>query len=303
MQDGTPIIIKKVKKGGHGHHGGAWKVAYADFVTAMMAFFMVLWILGMNQEQKESIAQYFRNPYPWPGNPPRTKPNILPKNSIRMAKAGQAGAPGATNVGEQMDKAALQRVQAQVQQQIEADPELKKLEEHGDIQMSMSPEGLKIDLIENSAEGEVFFESGSANVRPKAREVFAKLAPLLKESGRYLNVDGHTDAHPMGGGRDNFDLSADRANAVRRLMIESGLKISQVLEVRGKADTEPRKPDDPFHFSNRRVTVLLPFQYYRQPVMNVPGDPSSEASSAILRGDGPISTPELPDLREKITDR
>ena len=302
MQDGTPIIIKKVKKHGHGHHGGAWKVAYADFVTAMMAFFMVLWILGMDDSQRVEIANYFRNPYPWPKNQPKLPPNFLPTHSARPISDGKsAAAVPAKNLGKIADRHALQDVKDKVEEKLAADPALKQLVGSGDVDLKMTSEGLKIELIENQADGEVFFQLGSAVVRPKAREVFAHIAPVLAASKRFLYVDGHTDSRPMSGSIDNFDLSAQRANAVRHLLTANGVDQKQVREVRGKADTEPRKPGDPTHFSNRRVTVLLPYREFRQPTVNVPAEPNTEDSSALLRSDGIGHHPALPDLRDQVT--
>ncbi|MES1227705.1 MAG: flagellar motor protein MotB [Armatimonadota bacterium] len=317
MQDGTPIIIKKVKKHGHGHDGGAWKVAYADFVTAMMAFFMVLWILGMNQEQKDEIAEYFKNPFPHPKGSIPLKPNVLPKGSTRPTSMGASAASTPTkSIGQEIDKAKMEKIKEQIQTKLAQDEGLKQLVTNGDIKMQMTPEGLKIELIENQADGEVFFVSGSAEIRPRAREVFAKIAPVLAESKRFLYVDGHTDSNPMSGAMDNYDLSTMRANAVRRVMEQSGLPESQVLEVRGKADKEPRLPEDPKHFSNRRVTVLLPYRYNRQPTMNLPASPQTEDDSALVRSgsvfggvekvrpaEKPTMTePGIPDLRDKVTE-
>jgi len=309
MQEGTPIIIKKVKKHGHGHHGGAWKVAYADFVTAMMAFFMVLWILGMSPDQQKEIAEYFNNPMPWGQGTPKMKPMILKPSSPMPSGSGKSSSNAPTrNMGQEIQKGALERVKEQVQEKMQKDPELSKLVQSGFVSMAMTSEGLKIELIENQADGEVFFISGSAEIRPRAREVFARIAPVLTSSKRFLYVDGHTDSHPMNGPLDNYDLSTQRANAVRRVLMSSGLPESQVLEVRGKADKEPRLPEDPFHFSNRRVTVLLPFRYAKQPTMELPAAPETEDQSALIRDRGVFGgadkvKPNLEDLRDKVTDR
>ena len=214
------------------------------------------------------------------------------------------------NIGQMVDTKGREKVEKEVKQKLEEDKSLKALMDKGFVNMAMTPEGLKIELIENQADGEVFFVSGSAEIRPRAREVFAKIAPVLAASGRYLFVDGHTDSNPMTGAMDNYDLSTLRANAVRRVMMQSGLPEQQVLEVRGKADKEPRLPEDRKHFSNRRVTVLLPFRYDRQPTMNLPGGPDSEDASALVRDRGAFGgiqkmnpIPNTKDLRDSVTDK
>lgn len=268
MQEGTPIIIKKKKVHGHGHHGGAWKVAYADFVTAMMAFFMVMWILGMSDSQKEAIAAYF--------NDPTGFQKRVPMNPISPYSTGKPmdGGKGSGNKSDGiMADEGLEKTKEEVKQAIEKDPELKQLQKEGDIQVTQTAEGLLIEFIENETNGEVFFEIGSASVRPKAREMFAHLAPILAASGRLLEIQGHTDARPFpGAGYDNFDLSGDRAQAVRRLLMAGGVADDQVLSVEGKGSSDPRVSGDPYHFSNRRVALLLPFRYTKAGSYQLPVD-------------------------------
>lgn len=267
MQEGTPIIIKKVKKGGHGHHGGAWKVAYADFVTAMMAFFMVLWILGMSQPEKEAIAAYFNDPTGVTKKIPTYDISVGPMGEPKSMQKGESSG----DEGVMREKAQMDSVEQQLEEAVQKDPELKKLAENGDLQVSQTAEGLVLELIENEANGEVFFTVGSSSVRDQARSVFEKLAPILGSTKRLLKIEGHTDARPYpGSGYDNFDLSSERANEVRRLMMTHGVKRNQILGAEGKADTDLRKPSDPNHFSNRRVTVLLPYKYMKSSTMKLP---------------------------------
>ncbi|MBX3111332.1 MAG: OmpA family protein [Fimbriimonadaceae bacterium] len=280
MQDGTPIIIKKVKKHGHGHHGGAWKVAYADFVTAMMAFFMVMWILGMSEDQKRVIASYFRDPvgvYEGSSNNP---PNLMDDNP--PVTAGAAGSP-TFDANAEHERKEGEKVKKEVEEKIQKDENLKPLLQTGAVTVDQTAEGVQIELIENETNGEVFFQLGSAEIRPKARELFNTLAPVLAQMNRKMFIDGHTDARPMAGGMDNYDLSSARANAVRRLLQLGGVKEGQILEVRGKADKEPRVPDDPYHFSNRRVSIVMPYKYMKQVNLSLPQAPASPESSAIAR--------------------
>ncbi len=295
MQEGTPIIIKKKKVHGHGHHGGAWKVAYADFVTAMMAFFLVMWILGMSDEEKESIAAYFNDPSGFSQRRPGHAIKIGPQGKEATPEQGE----GARNEGIMEDKGELDDVQTQVEEAIEADPVLKNYADKGDIDVKQNDEGLVIELIENETTGEVFFEVGSSSVRDQARAIFAKIAPILAKSNRLLKVEGHTDARPYPGtGYDNFDLSSDRANAVRRLLLANGLKTDQVLSAEGRADTDPRNPADPFHFSNRRVTILLPYRYAKGSTYRLPAEiVDDEVEGVFTRPEsGTTSAPTAPTL-------
>ncbi|MFM9873334.1 MAG: flagellar motor protein MotB [Fimbriimonadaceae bacterium] len=286
MQEGTPIIIKKVKKGGHGHHGGAWKVAYADFVTAMMAFFMVLWIMGMSQPEKEAIAAYFNDPTGF------TKKIPTYKISVGMQgepKSMQTSESSSGDDGVMREKAQMDSVQQKLEEAVQNDKELSKLADKGDLQVKQTAEGLVLELIENEANGEVFFTVGSSSVRDQARKVFEKLAPILASTKRLMKIEGHTDARPYPGiGYDNFDLSSERANEVRRLMMAHGVDRNQILGAEGKADTDLRKPSDPYHFSNRRVTVLLPYKYMKASTMKLPTEVSDPGVQGVfVRPKGP----------------
>ncbi|MCU0316024.1 MAG: OmpA family protein [Fimbriimonadaceae bacterium] len=298
MQDGTPIIIKKKKSHGHAHHGGAWKVAYADFVTAMMAFFMVMWILGMSEEQKKDIASYFRDPLGFDKNLPRNPVNILPQESPLPGSGGvTSGDRGRLN-----DAKEVQDLAGRIAQTISEDETLQNLQAKGDLEVKMNSKGLAIELIENESGGEAFFQLGSAIVRPKAKEMFAQLAPILALSKRQMEINGHTDANPMNrGGYDNISLSTDRANAVRILLMENGVPESQILEVRGKGSREPRVITDPLHFSNRRVSILLPYAAGSEA-----GPDGSQKPKPNLPSSAPPQpgvAPNLPDLRHEMNQK
>ncbi len=291
MQEGTPIIIKKKKAHGHAHHGGAWKVAYADFVTAMMAFFMVMWIMGMDQPTREVIAGYFKDPLGFEKNTPKHTVNIMKSTGALVTTPGKGGADSA----HRSELAAMRNLEEQVQQTIEKDAGLKKLEDHKAIQLELTPEGLQIELIENETNSELFFTIGSAEVRPQARTVLAKLAPLLQGTGRKMVVDGHTDARPLNRpGYDNFDLSHDRANAVRRLLIQGGCTDDRFLAVRGFAANELRHPEDPYHFSNRRVSILIPYAFNQGVADDLPAKVNKESIQGVFRF--PKIKPDSPEI-------
>ncbi|MDI9636946.1 flagellar motor protein MotB [Kamptonema cortianum] len=270
MQEGAPIIIKKKKVHGHGHHGGAWKVAYADFVTAMMAFFMVMWILGMSDDQKEAIAAYFNDPTGFSKRTPTYPVSVgIMGQPLSMIVGSSAGASN----GVMKDQAQMKEVREQVEDAIAEDPLLQDLAKKGDLVISQTGEGLLIELIENETNGEVFFEVGSSIVRAQARAVFKKITPMIAKSGRILMIRGHTDARAFPGANyNNFNLSADRATAVMHLLLANGINMKNIVEVAGRADRDLRKPDDPYHFSNRRVTILLPFKYAQEKTHKLPAE-------------------------------
>jgi chemotaxis protein MotB len=290
MQDGTPIIIKKKKGHGHGHHGGAWKVAYADFVTAMMAFFMVMWIMGMSQETRDVIQGYFRDPIGFNANPPKMKVNIgLAGGPIKSAPEGQ----GYDNADREQIHV-VRKLRDDIEKAVAGDASLKKLLDNQALQVTANEDGLVVEMAENETNSELFFALGSAEVRPRARALLLKIAPVLAQIRRPMLIDGHTDSRPTGRfDYDNFDLSHDRANAVRRILQQGGVPKPSILAVRGFADRDPRRPDDTTHFSNRRVAVLLPFRYQQQTLKGLPADLNRSTIEGVFR----LPSPEPPDIR------
>ncbi len=260
MNEGTPVIIKKKKVHGHAaHHGGSWKVAYADFVTAMMAFFMVMWIMGLSDQTRAQIQGYFNDPLGFTKNQPKSTQVIRIPGSPN-SRPGNSNVAGNTQV--KTEQVAARHLESEVQKAVEAEakksPELRAQIEG--IEISLTGEGLQIEFIEK---GNVFFELGSAKIRPQAKPVIARIAAVLAKSKHPLSIDGHTDARPyLGGpaGYDNWDLSADRANSMRRELTADGILQNRFLQIRGNASRKLKRPEDPYHFSNRRVCVLLPYQ-------------------------------------------
>ncbi len=242
-----PIIIKKKKISGHAHHGGSWKVAYADFVTAMMAFFMVMWIMGMSEETRKGIASYFNNPINMLTGEPAS-------HSIFSISANAAGKKSSTPTDKDYDQeqkameSAAQKIKAEMSQELSG---LGK-----DVKVTVTSEGLQIELVETR--GAVFFESGSAVIRPAAREIVARLAPLLSRMGKPMEIQGHTDAAPCGGPGGNFGLSTARAISLMQSLRADGCPENQFREVVGYGPTRLERPDKPLDFSNRRVTILIP---------------------------------------------
>ena len=253
-----PIIIKKVKKAAHAHHGGSWKVAYADFVTAMMAFFMVMWIVGMDDQTKRAIEGYFSNPAGYKkGYGSGESPLANGATPIKMADAQ------IRLIVRKAETKALEGAAGRIKERLEsARPSLGSAK----FEVVVSEEGLRIELIE-SGEGDNFFPRGSSDVRPTARIALELIAGELVALHNPIVLEGHTDASPYGQdvSYTNWELSADRANAARRVLEHAGLDPRRIVEVRGYADTKPRLPDDPMAAGNRRISILLPFSQMRQP--------------------------------------
>jgi chemotaxis protein MotB len=252
MADEQPIIIKK--KGGHGgHHGGAWKVAYADFVTAMMALFIVLWLMNSSKPVQEAVGGYFRDPH-----------GVAQKKGTALGGAGET-AP----VVIKEDMAKLKEDLLKAMEQLADFDKLKK-----QIEMTVTPEGLKIELMEDP--NGTFFENGKAQPTPIMQNLLKVLSAEVGKLPNPVSIEGHTDSKPFSDSQTygNWELSTDRANAARRLMQNSGLRQDQVVQVRGYADQNLHKPLQPEDASNRRVTLII--QYFK------PEQPAAFTSNGSL---------------------
>lgn len=250
---GGDIRIVKKKHGEHGHHGGAWKVAYADFVTAMMAFFLVMWIIGLSQNIKEAIAAYFKDPVGFMKavNEGKLAFSISPDGGA--AKAGEKDPSKIAEVGE---KQRMELAKQELEKVVAGAPEFKDLKPY--VQIQVVDEGLRIELLESSQS--VFFLTGSAEINPKARQLLLRIAKYLAKLPNRIIIEGHTDSRPFSrGGMTNWELSANRANSARRVLEAGGVRKGQIYEVRGYADNKLRVPDDPYHYSNRRISLLIAY--------------------------------------------
>jgi chemotaxis protein MotB len=230
-----PIIIVKKKSGHGGHHGGAWKVAYADFVTAMMALFIVLWLLNTSQETQKMIGGYFMDP--------------LGKG--KEQGTGMRGSGSTVN----LKKDDMSKLKEKIEAAMKEMPQIQAIKNQ--VRLTVTGEGLRIELLENK-EG-FFFQSGRPEPTQKCREMLALLAKQLGSLPNRLLIEGHTDSKPFNeeGNYTNWELSADRANAARRLMENGGLREGQVGQIRGFADQNLLLPKEPENASNRRVSVIV----------------------------------------------
>jgi len=254
----APIIVIKKKKSHAGHHGGAWKVAYADFVTAMMALFIVLWLLSTSDETKKAIGGYFQDPA-----------GVGKQMGSALAGSGESLSIGKDDMAKLKEKLASA---------IKAAPELKKLEHQ--VEMIITGEGLRIELLESDKGS--FFESGRAAPTPVGEDLIDLLATELGKMPNHLMIEGHTDAKPFssGGEYSNWELSSDRANAARRAMMKHGARPDQVVEVRGFADHNLRTPKAPEDAANRRVSVIVQYQNVAEIPNSKDGHPKGSGHEA-----------------------
>lgn len=239
MADEQPIIVIKKKSGHAGHHGGAWKVAYADFVTAMMAFFMVMWLMNTTKPVQEAISGYFRDP-----------------NGTASKKGGsEEGKGSAAHAPLKMED--FTKVKEQLMGQLAKMANFDKLKSQ--IAITLTSEGLKIEMMEDSKG--VFFENGDAKPTPVLGEILRVLSAEVGKLPNPVSIEGHTDStqYANKGGYGNWELSTDRANMARKIMEANGLRDHQVVQVRGYADNDLRDPKAPNDPSNRRVTILIQY--------------------------------------------
>ena len=273
----APIIVRRVKRQGHGHHGGAWKVAYADFVTAMMAFFLVMWLIGAGtREQRAAISEYFKNPSMTPGTatmapPGRTGPGGASTSMIKLGGAKDLSrAPGGTQQGaatasadpreiekaaRQQERARLEELMQQLQAAIQSSQALAPFKDQ--LLLDITPEGLRIQIVDK--QNRPMFDLGSAQLRPYTTTILQELAGFIDRVPNRISLSGHTDDAPYNSDHhySNWELSADRANAARRALLTGGLTEEKIARVVGLAASVPfdrANPSDPI---NRRISIIV----------------------------------------------
>jgi chemotaxis protein MotB len=252
-----PIVVRKVKKGHGGHHGGAWKVAFADFMTAMMAFFLVMWLVGQSEDVKQAVAGYFRDPgkYTMQGKSGVLKGSDQAVQNKEVSKGLIDPPKEKETAGSTDEKEKLALVARNILEELEKQQAFQRLKKN--VKIQMTSEGLRI-ILNESEDSPAFFEPGSAKLLQKSAIILVTIARELGDLSNHLVIEGHTDNSPVGYGEyTNWELSADRANSARQLMEVSGLYQGQVREIRGFANKFPmiaNKPSDP---RNRRVTLVV----------------------------------------------
>lgn len=246
-----PVIVIRRKKVHHAHHGGAWKVAYADFVTAMMAFFLVMWLAAQDSRIRDAVAGYF------------AEPGLLPherSNSVMASGRGGIDPSGLTVLDRKPNGMleAEQKALVSAAERIRAETQAREFASLRDqVELSVTSEGLRIELVEQN--GSSFFDSGSAVLRGESIKILSVIAREIGTLRNDVVIEGHTDSRQYANGEryGNWELSSDRANAARRVMLEEGLRDGQLRAVRGFADNDLRIPDQPLDPRNRRVSIVV----------------------------------------------
>lgn len=249
-----PIIIKKIKKGGHEHHGGAWKLAYADFVTAMMAFFLLMWLLGSTTDaDRKGIAEYFQDPY---------KISLMGGMDVgdrsRMEPGGGKDLTSQEHgqVDEKDDLKNLEELKSKIQALIDSNPDLNDFKEQ--IKLETTSEGLRVLITDK--ENRPMFKLASSSTEPEIQKILRALAPVINQLPNKISINGHTDARPFPKnktGYSNWELSSDRANAARNELITGGLDEAKILRVTGLSSSIPMNPTDPLDPMNRRISIVV----------------------------------------------
>lgn len=283
MAEKKPIIIKKVKKGGHGgHHGGSWKIAYADFVTAMMAFFLLMWLLStVSEETKEELSIYFKEFSLIDGPPP----------SLTMGVGGKSTSDPERLRPIMMEGSVGMYAEGKSQEEIMREAMAKMIEERlkdfkDELMIDTFESGVRIQMLYN--EGHPFFDSGSSRLTEDARKVLRVIADTVRDLPNQIAVEGHTDAKPLGGPNSrytNWELSTDRASSARLILEEYGLDPKRIVRVAGYAATQPLVRDNPEDPKNRRVSILL----FNDPTQT-PADVDKSTGGRI----GPLQVTPLP---------
>ncbi|MDP9938427.1 flagellar motor protein MotB [Ectopseudomonas alcaliphila] len=271
MENNQPIIVKRVKKIAGGHHGGAWKIAFADFATAMMAFFLVMWLMtSATPEQKKAISGYFQDPIGFTesaspyaidlGGTPTPAPDRTLNPDISETPESQPDETGISTdqietLADKMEQERLELLLQELQNKVEENPELQRFKDQ--ILFEITQDGLRIQIMD--AENRPMFALGSANLQPYFEDILLAMADTIRAVPNKISVSGHTDAKPFAGRGDfgNWELSANRANAARRALIAGGYADEQVARVVGYASSALFDRDDPFNPVNRRIDIVV----------------------------------------------
>lgn len=290
MADQQPIIIKKIKKGGHVHHGGAWKLAYADFVTAMMAFFLLMWLLGTTTEpERRGIAEYFQNPFK--ASAEEKGADVGDRTSIIQAGGSDITSQDQGQVdkgmtleekqitpedieqkAEEIEMAKLEDLEKKIQDKIDSTPELTEYKDQ--IKLEITSEGLRILIVD--AQNRPMYKLASAETEPQIKLILKALAPVINELPNRVSLNGHTDALPFPPNQKkytNWELSSDRANAARYELTQGGLAEEKILRVIGLSSSIPYNADtEPLDPINRRISIIVMNKKTEQEIVHSVGD-------------------------------
>ena len=311
-----PIIIKRIKKGGHAVHGGAWKIAYADFVTAMMAFFLLMWLLGSTAKgELQGIAAYFSSPLKVAmtgGDGAGNSSSVIPGGGNDLSKVhGQVRRSDSesTNTSRRMnienakaeqarqDQMRIKALQAKIDSVITEN--LKLREYKSQIRIDITPDGLQIQIVDD--QNRPMFDSGSALVKPYMRDILREIGSALNGVENRISLAGHTDAAPYGNGDrgySNWELSADRANASRRELVAAGMPDAKLGRVVGLAASDLLDPSNPRAPVNRRITITVLTREAEERLMGKGTTQVTLPELAAQKQDNPASAPGSNDLSQ-----
>jgi chemotaxis protein MotB len=294
-----PIVVKRIRKGGHGHHGGAWKIAYADFVTAMMAFFLLMWLLGsISRGDLKGIADYFNTPLRvalMGGSSTGESPSVIQGGGPDMtSRAGEMARGDVERVKrnsderqleeeiEERERQRLAELKDKLERAIDANPTLRPFRKQ--ILIDLTPEGLRIQIVDE--QNRPMFATGSTTMAAFARDLLREIGVILNEVPNRVSLSGHTDATAYSSGDrgySNWELSADRANAARREMVNGGMQDVKVLRVVGLASAVGFPGAAPLDAINRRISIIVLNRRTERAISNEsaqPGLPAGAASGA-----------------------
>lgn len=319
MENNQPIIVKRVKKVAGGHHGGAWKIAFADFATAMMAFFLVMWLMSTaTPEQKKLISGYFKDPIGFSesaspyvidlGGSPTPAPDRTLNPEVQdqsISEEEKVEPEEVESMAEELERERLELLLQELQNKVEQDPQLQRFKDQ--ILFEITQDGLRIQIMD--AENRPMFDLGSARLQPYFEDILLAMVDTIKAVPNKISISGHTDAKPFAGTGDfgNWELSANRANAARRVLVAGGYEEEQVARVVGYASSALFDRENPLNPVNRRIDItVLTKKAQRaiegeQGVGEAPSDSATPSSSTAPAEAPGVDTP-LPaeQVRERL---
>lgn len=305
MENNQPIIVKRVKRFGGGHHGGAWKIAFADFATAMMAFFLVLWLLSnATPEQKLAIAGYFKDPIGFTesgspyvidlGGSPQLAPDhtLNPEAKVAPPKPeaeNQVTPDEAQNIAEKVEKDRLELLLQELQNKVDENPQLQKFKDQ--ILFEITQDGLRIQIMD--AENRPMFDLGSARLKPYFEDILLAMADTIKEVPNKVSISGHTDAKPYAASADfgNWELSANRANAARRALVAGSYPETQIARVVGYGSSSLFDRKNPLNPVNRRIDIIV---LTKKAQRDIEGEQPEEPAAPPAAPSAPAAAPATP---------
>jgi chemotaxis protein MotB len=306
VDNNQPIIVKRVTRKDHGHHGGSWKIAFADFAVAMMAFFLVMWLITVaTPEQLRSISGYFNDPIgfneggsPWAidlGGSPEVAPQTTLNQTPQETGQQDVSEDTARELADQAERRDMEMLLQELQNQIDSEPVLQRFKDQ--ILIEITQDGLRIQIVD--AENRPMFASGSAQLQPYFEEILLSLSDTIAKVKKKISVSGHTDGQPYVGrrGYGNWELSSDRANAARRTLLAAGYPEEQVARVVGYADSALFDREDPLSPINRRIDIVVLNRQAEEQILE-----GADSGAPSVAPDALDAQPQMIDLPSPVPD-